>query len=979
MRLRPGDTFDRYVIEALLGEGGMGEVYQARDVRLQRRVALKVLRKDAAADPEGWQRALVRMLREARAAAALNHPNTVSIYDIGEAENLPYLAMELIEGLSLRRLIGGGASISTRLGWLLDVARALSAAHRAGLVHRDVKPENVMLREDGAIKVLDFGIARRVHLDADEAASTQRGTEITNKIGSLRSADTVTSEGVMVGTPAYMSPEQLTGDPVDARTDQFGWGVLAYELITGCVPFGANLEGIKLLSAILQDAPPSLDGLVPPVIERVLKRTVAKRKVDRFSSMDLVVDALAPYVASEHAGGLHDAVVPGPDSTEPETLAPEDVAPNARVLAVGPRGSRVSIATKSESAPPPARATLATHTMRSPDLDKAGRLTSAPPPPVVRVEMSSHAGKTTTAAMTTLESPALATATPPKRGRRLSRWSMMGLGAIWVVAAAVWGTFWYRKKIAPPPVATMAPLPAPTPITELPISGSSNPAAIAAFREGLQALRDASWDVARGAFERATKADNGFGAAYLRFALIERFRTDTASTRLAFQRAVQLRGTMTERDQVLLDALEPLLQRDPPDVNETVKRIEEASNRYPRDAELINLLVTLQMRAEPSRLLTLTDRCLELDPKYADCWHARSFALFRIGQEREALAALDRCVELVPAAVDCLRERVLARKYLGQCDMLEADVRQWITKDPSSAIAHDELAVALQAGGQRGPAVKAAVEQAARRFRDQGRIEEAGRLRIHHAVISGDFETAERIARELEQDIADESLEEKHVVPALALVQLYGELGQDKRAAEVADRFLAQRSAWTQPVVRSIWWDPTVAFLEAKRRGGALDAVQYNLARASWESSFASSTNDMKQASIWFVGYAMPAQTEAQAREALAAQPAIQPATFYAQMAPRVEMWLGGVHYLAGDVERSLPHLEVAVRSCTALAEPIYHTVATYRLGVAREQRNDKQGACSAYRVVLDRWGRVKGSVTAQGAAARAKALKCVE
>ncbi|MRG94013.1 serine/threonine-protein kinase [Polyangium spumosum] len=973
MRLRPGDTFDRYVIEALLGEGGMGEVYQARDVRLQRRVALKVLRKDAAADPEGWQRALVRMLREARAAAALNHPNTIAIYDIGEAEKLPYLAMELIEGLSLRRLIGGGASITTRLGWLLDVARALSAAHRAGLVHRDVKPENVMLREDGTIKVLDFGIARRVHLDVDEAASTQRGAALA-KFGSMRGADTVTSEGVMVGTPAYMAPEQLQGEPVDARTDQFGWGVLAYELITGCVPFGANLEGVKLLSAILHDEPPSLEGLVPPVVERVLRRAVAKRKVDRFSSMDLVVDALAPYVAAENAGGLHDALVPG-ESSQPETLAPEDIAPNARVLPLrAAPNPKVEIATKSESGPPPPRAAPPTHTMRSPDLDKSGRVTPAPPTPVVRVEMPGNAGKTTTA-VTTLESPAMATTPPPKLGRRWARWPVLGLGAIWVVAAAVWGTFWYRQSAEPPPVEPAAPAPAATPITDLPLSGSSNPEAIAAFREGLQALRDASWEVARVAFLRATKADNGFGAAYLRLALIERFRTDTASTRIAFQRAMQLRSSMTERDQVMLDALEPLLQRDPPDLAETLERIEGASKRYPGDAELVDLQVNLQTRHEPAKLLTLTDRCLELDPKYADCWQIRALSLFQLEKEEEALAALDRCVEVVPAAVDCLRERVFARKHLGQCDRLESDVRRWITKDPSSALALSELAVALQSGGKKGPAVKAAVDQAAKKFREQGRNEAAGRLRIHHAIVSGDFEAAEQIARELERDIAGESLEEKHIVPALALVQLYEETGQDKRAAEVAERFLAQRSAWTRPVVQTAWWDPTVAFLEAKRRGGALDAAQYTSARDAW----AGGAGDPKQAAVWFVGYAMPARTEAEARQALAVQPPLQPAAFYTQMAPRVEMLLGGVFFLAGDVAAALPHLEAASRSCTALDEPIWHTVAIYRLGVAREQRSDKEGACSAYRAVLDRWGRVKASVTAQSAAARARALKCAD
>jgi serine/threonine protein kinase len=196
-------SFDRYTIEQPLGEGGMGVVYRARDDRLGRRVALKVLRLDAGATPEARTLASARLVREARAAAALDHPNAVSIFDVGEHDGAPFIAMELVAGRSLRAAMGD-ASVTTqeKLQWLADVARALDAAHRAGIVHRDVKPENVMVRTDGIVKVLDFGIARRSATAVDPTASTQASA-----------LHTVTAHGTLIGTPEYMAPEQIKGDP----------------------------------------------------------------------------------------------------------------------------------------------------------------------------------------------------------------------------------------------------------------------------------------------------------------------------------------------------------------------------------------------------------------------------------------------------------------------------------------------------------------------------------------------------------------------------------------------------------------------------------------------------------------------------------------------------------------------------------------------------------------------------------------------
>jgi serine/threonine-protein kinase len=225
--LSPGQTLDRYVIEEALGAGGMGVVYRAYDPKLARRVALKIVpvpREGSASE------ITARLLREARAAAALDHPNTLAIFDVGALDGVMYIAMELVPGVTLRERLGAPASVAERVRWLLDVARALAAAHRVGIVHRDVKPENVMIRQDGVVKVLDFGLAR-----------TFASVEPVSGVDWARLGphlDNLTHAGAILGTPLYMAPEQVRGEVVDARADQFAWAVVAFEVFAGARAVG---------------------------------------------------------------------------------------------------------------------------------------------------------------------------------------------------------------------------------------------------------------------------------------------------------------------------------------------------------------------------------------------------------------------------------------------------------------------------------------------------------------------------------------------------------------------------------------------------------------------------------------------------------------------------------------------------------------------------------------------------------------------
>jgi len=292
-----GRTLGRYRIDSCLGAGGMGEVFRAWDGVLQRFVALKIVAKD-----EGGRAA--RLLTEARAAASLRHPNIVSVYDVGEADGFAFVSMDLIEGQTLRHYVTQPVSSGTKLGWLTEVASALAAAHRAGFVHRDVKPENVMIASDGTTRVLDFGLAKAFGLAASDSFHT--------------------GEGRVIGTPAYMAPEQLAGGPPAPAWDQYAWGVMAYELTTGQHPRLAGHIGV--------------DGWVKPAshvpmlphVSEVITRAMAPTADKRFPSMDAVAAALGKPAAAPAMQISAVPVTPARSAPTADTLE-TPIYPNAPI------------------------------------------------------------------------------------------------------------------------------------------------------------------------------------------------------------------------------------------------------------------------------------------------------------------------------------------------------------------------------------------------------------------------------------------------------------------------------------------------------------------------------------------------------------------------------------------------------------------------------------------------------------------------
>jgi serine/threonine protein kinase len=297
MTLEAGTRLGPYVIEASLGAGGMGEVYRAEDTRLDRIVAIKVL-------PEGFaddEKALARFEREAKAVAALSHPNILSIFDFGTIDGTAYAVMELLEGDSLRgKLSGGPLPARKAMEIAAQIARGLAAAHDKGIVHRDLKPENVFVTDDGQVKVLDFGLAKQAvsHEDKTIAMSQDLGGD-------------VTAAGTVLGTVGYMSPEQVRGDEADSRSDIFSFGSILYEMISGQRAFRGD-TAVETMSAILKEDPPELSTtghVAPPGVDRIIHHCLEKNPAERFqSARDLAFDieSLTGVSSTAKLEPLHD-------------------------------------------------------------------------------------------------------------------------------------------------------------------------------------------------------------------------------------------------------------------------------------------------------------------------------------------------------------------------------------------------------------------------------------------------------------------------------------------------------------------------------------------------------------------------------------------------------------------------------------------------------------------------------------------------
>jgi WD40 repeat protein len=339
MALTAGARLGPYEIVSLLGAGGMGEVYKARDARLDRIVAIKVLPASFSADHDRMQ----RFAQEARATAALNHSNIVSIYDIGEEKGAPYVVTELLEGETLReRLKLGALSSRKAIDYAIQIARGLAAAHEKGIVHRDLKPENIFLTNDGTAKILDFGLAKLTRPEA-ESGSADAPT-----------IQAATEPGLIMGTAGYMSPEQVRGKTADQRSDIFAFGAILHEMLSGERAFKGETMA-DTMSAILKEEPPELSESgknIPPGLERIVRHCLEKNPAQRFQATgDLAFDleSLTQISGASSKSGAQIAIT---DIAEPKTNRTAIYAAGAATLALLMAGLGWFLGRRSAYVPP---------------------------------------------------------------------------------------------------------------------------------------------------------------------------------------------------------------------------------------------------------------------------------------------------------------------------------------------------------------------------------------------------------------------------------------------------------------------------------------------------------------------------------------------------------------------------------------------------------------------------------------------------
>jgi serine/threonine-protein kinase len=871
-----GQTLGHFRILAKLGQGGMGVVYKANDEALGRVVALKVLPPDYVSDETRKK----RLLQEARLAAAVTHANVAAVYEVGEEAGRVFVAMEYVEGHSLRHRLGAGAlATSDALRIARGIARGLAKAHEKGVVHRDLKPDNVMVGDELEVKVLDFGLAKLPARTAEDVSQSV-----------LLYGDTVTNHtqaGLVVGSPGYMAPEQAAGKPVGPPADVFSFGALLYEMVTGQRAFrGDSLVEIIISTSRDEPLPPSRHNpSVSQELERLIRTCLAKLPESRFQNGRELLREL--------------------DRIDPAGSSPS-------VITATPLGAGIS----------------------SPLVNTA---TLAP------VATPTHAP---------------VAAPPPRSLGAVFALAVAGLLLVAGVAVVV-ATRGDRK-----------PEPQVSALTE----------AQALYAAALREVRDG---VAGGCgkLAQAARLEPTLAQAQLRYALCMSVGSPAAG-RGSFQRAFSQRASLSEKDQALLDTYEPIFLREKADVQETRRRLQALTDRFRDDAEIATLRGEMEAQFDFREAVAVLDRALALDPKIASAWRIRGQALAYLGEYPQAFESFERCLALSPTATGCIRERINIHVALGDCDKVEADARRWLAVEDDVQTPYSSLAVALYGQGKPIETVREVIRHK-RSKRPVGAenpevMDQRDLQRM--ALLAGDFEAALGSAVEEEKLASDSTRERAHAQPAVLRVLALQEAGRPQEARKVAESFLARREAWEPEPGGDDWAiarDPTALMLAAVRRGGGLNLEGAQARRATrlgwWETKAVPSSRN----ALWIYQYAAAVETEDEAREALAALDRYAPVPPYNPLFP-ADAYIGRTYLLGGRVDEALPVLERMARSCYALAFPIEHTRSHYFLGLAREQKDDKEGACKAYAVVRERWGGAKPrSVTAEKALGRMKALGC--
>ena len=884
-----------------LGAGGMGVVYRATDEKLRREVALKVLPASVATDPE--RRA--RFLREARAAAAVTHANIATVYEIGEADGHGFIAMELLRGATLRERMSAGLAPDEAMRIAREVARGLAAAHEKGIVHRDLKPENVMITSDGSVKILDFGIAKRLGNEPLDVATA-----------TTEDAAHATAEGRIIGTPAYMSPEQAQGRAdVDARSDVFSFGSMLYEMLAGTPPFRGQTS-LAILVAVLHDEPKPLDVVcpdAPPSAPGIVARCLVKQAEDRFASGREILAALDPTVRAEPAA-------------DPRN---EELAQTASATALAATGLVDVGLAKTEIAPPraPRRSARQLYVIAAACLVAGGAVTGLAP--------SSHSPSARTAAAPSAPASAEATAAAsvtrivdlpkPKTGVPAAAAEYTsGIQAIhdddWAKAEAH-----FAKAIELDPGMALGHL-----------------------RHSMAMLVAQDPDRRRASYGRAVG---------LRTQLEERDAALLEAMQPFLQSATQDRPETERRLQALLD-------RYPRDVElwmwlgltrygtpEAIAPASRAVELDPADAQSWetkgNALFASGRAAES---LDAFERCSAVSAHGADCYGMKGYAELLLGRCAEAEKDSRRAADRNP-----YWESFVAWNSAASSPAPSAF---------DALIARGAKASPLSPTGQ---AIMVALEQAGRAilfgdFARAGRVAKKALADLEADATSRSIYFLRYAASAALVDVALETGDlatARHV--ATDFVARRAEWAQDTALGHGIDLSLAMARAAHAP-------DEPAPMAFAAARRAWIDARIADGADRShiWSYAYAATAWTPHEAEE-----ALGALPEFGAPATVAPIGLLPPVG-----SPDAD--LGRVELLAGKTDLAITHLTRAVASCDLFASARSHVRAALDLGHAHEAKGQNAAACAAYGAVMAQWGDAKPkSLTATLARARAKELGC--
>ncbi|WP_394833568.1 protein kinase [Pendulispora rubella] len=932
----------KYRIDRLIGVGGMGAVYAATH-RNGHRVAIKFLHEGLWDDSESRR----LFSREAYVANEVGHPGAVPVVDDDvDDDGCPFLIMPLLEGTTLRtrweRAPGRRLPVAEVAVVMADALDVLAAAHTKGIVHRDIKPDNLFIMSDGAVRVLDFGVARRI--EARPAPIPGEGDA------------PLSSTGRMVGTPAFMPPEQMLGQSaaIGPPTDCWAIGATIFTLLSGELVHGPDGTAVQLVAAATGPAR-SLAKIAPdlpaPIVE-VVQKALAFDPADRWPSARQMREALLatfPDVFGKPPATVS-ALIREKLASD---LAPDSEDSHGRATQPAARlPSPIVVVSETLASPSP----KPTSAPRSPD-DQGPRTlregeTPAPESPVASPRTGGNI------------------ASVRRRRRRIVRAMLAGLAlpgivALVLVVAMVAGL--YEPKMSHRLAARLPVVPSSS--VEL---SSSQQEALVHLNAGLQDWRDASDHSAERSFRRTIELDPSLAAAHLYLAMLPQW-TDTAA-REHHHLASAHRSSLSERDLALLDAYAPAMAV-PPDLEGSLQRLVAVREKFPSDWLVLHALANTQInRGELRQALEVLDDLLRRNPSLALGWTDKGYAFGLLDDVGSARDALNECLRISNYGATCLDQLAKLDAREGRCLDAERRARALMALPSPRYKAGLRLAGAIQGRGGAMDSVHDMLERAWPLAPEDQRERHRRWNEARFNVLAGNFALAEQAVQSWGALIATADYEDDHGYFADFQFAFLLELGQRELVGELASAFLAKRDAW----LTSSYYDWEILPLRAKYLAGAMPREAFTRQRQAWlEREKQRPQLVAAKFTNWIRAYAQAVVTPQDAAEALRVLPDYMPIANSLTRDVEMDGALGHLYLLAGDVGHAVPYLQRAANSCEAVQFPLAQTQANLHLGMALEKTGDVQGACKFYDVVWARWGTDLRSVSAKVAHARRAALHC--